>query len=40
MKTIQTFVARLSREWHERWAWYQAQRQVPRRHRWWDAYNT
>ena len=40
MKAIQTFVARVRQEWQERWAWYQAQRRVPRSHRWWDAYNT
>ena len=40
MKAIQTFVARVRQEWQERWAWYRAQRRVPRAPRWSDAYNT
>jgi len=40
MKAIQTFVARVRQEWQERWAWYRAQRRVPRAPRGWDAYNT
>lgn len=40
MRAIQTFVSRLRHAWLERWAWYQAQRRVPRAQRWWDAYNT
>ena len=40
MSAIQKLVARVRHEWSERWAWYQAQQQVPRARRWWDAYNT
>ena len=40
MRTLQTLVTRVRDEWRARWTWYQAQRQVPRARRWFDAYNT